>query len=227
MQPFRRKLDRRQRILDFVRQAPCDFGPRCIALGLQHVCDIVKYDDITSPAAGRQPRPAQQQHLVTVLSGTLDLSFPFRRLTATEQHRDRRRKLLERWIELVPTLEFQSRELRDVGIEYVAGTVIERAQPEALIEREHAGGQIGKYALQIVVGGGELCLVALGDGARLGQLLTHGIERLCQHAEFVVARHHHALTKIPLRDGARALDQETQGRGKPFAQHERERQSGK
>ena len=47
-EPLRRKLDRRQRILDLVRQPPRDFGPRGIALRLHQFGHVVEDHDVAA-----------------------------------------------------------------------------------------------------------------------------------------------------------------------------------
>ena len=54
LEPLGRKLDRRQRILDLVREAARDLGPRGVALRLRELGHVVEHDDV----AGHRRRPA-------------------------------------------------------------------------------------------------------------------------------------------------------------------------
>ena len=54
------ELDRRQRILDLVREAPRNLGPRGVALRLHELGDVVEHDDIA--AAHRRARQARAAH---------------------------------------------------------------------------------------------------------------------------------------------------------------------
>ena len=57
-EPFGRKLDRRQRILDLVREPSRDFGPRRVALRLRKLGHVVEHHHVAgagSPAS-REPR---------------------------------------------------------------------------------------------------------------------------------------------------------------------------
>ena len=51
-EPLRRELDRRQRILDLVREPPRDLGPRGVALRLHELGHVVEHDDVA-----RRPAP--------------------------------------------------------------------------------------------------------------------------------------------------------------------------
>ena len=53
LQPFGRKLDRRQRIFDLMRNAPRHIGPRRGALGGDEIGDVIERDDIVF--LGRPP----------------------------------------------------------------------------------------------------------------------------------------------------------------------------
>ena len=60
-EPLGGELDRRQRILDLVREPARDLGPRGVALRLHELGHVVEHDDIARDGASRQPRPAHQQ----------------------------------------------------------------------------------------------------------------------------------------------------------------------
>src|SRR6185437_16323519 len=46
LETFGRELDRRQGVLDLVRDAARDVGPRCLALGRYQLGDVVEGDDV-------------------------------------------------------------------------------------------------------------------------------------------------------------------------------------
>ena len=59
---------------------------------------------------------------------------------------------------------------------------------QLLVERQHAGGQVGEHALEVGLGLRELGLVALGLRARFRELQGHAVERLREHARSRRAR---------------------------------------
>ena len=56
-----RQLDRRQRVLDLVREAPRDLGPRRVALRQHQLGNVVEHDDVARVAARRSSRDAAHQ----------------------------------------------------------------------------------------------------------------------------------------------------------------------
>ena len=98
---------------------------------------------------------------------------------------------------------------------------VRRAQPQRVVEREHARREVREDAFEVRLGVRELGFLALRFGARLGELQRHAVERAREHAELVAARVGRALAEVALRDRARAFDEHVERRGKPFGQQER------
>ena len=71
-----RQLNRRERILDLVRQASRDFAPGGVALRLQQARDVVEHQHEAAFRAGLQRGSAQQQHFAARLAAELDLLLP-------------------------------------------------------------------------------------------------------------------------------------------------------
>jgi len=90
------------------------------------------------------------------------------------------------------------------------GARVRGAQPECIVECEHAGGQIGEDAFEIGVGRLDGVATFFGVLPRFGQLRRHRVERLGENAELVAALHRMASAEVALRDRARAFGQKTQ-----------------
>ncbi len=71
-----RELDRRQRVLDLVREPARDLAPRGVALRLHEIGHVVEHDDVARDRRHRQPRPAHQQDARQARDGQLRLPLP-------------------------------------------------------------------------------------------------------------------------------------------------------
>ena len=209
-----------------MREAPRYFGPGRVALRLQHVRDVVEYNDVTRAGTCGQSRATQQQHLQAGLAGTLYLLRPLVARAVVKSRGNVRRKRLQLRDALVPARELEPGEAGEVRTQNRRSAVIERPQPQRFVKREHAGGKVRKYALHIGMRVGELCLVAFGGRACFGELLAHCVERLREHPELVAARDGLSLAEVTLRDGARAFDQKTERGRQALGEHEGQRQRG-
>ena len=88
LEPLGRQLDRRQRILDLVREPAGHLAPRGIALRLREIGDVVEHDDVARRGIDRQPRAAHQQRAHQVGHGELRLLLPMRVAAAAKAFRD-------------------------------------------------------------------------------------------------------------------------------------------
>src|ERR1700694_2523867 len=70
------QLDRRERVLDLVREAARDFAPGGVALRLDEVRDVVEHHHIAVLAALAQARAAKQKRALPVVAAVVHLLFP-------------------------------------------------------------------------------------------------------------------------------------------------------
>ncbi len=204
-----RELDRRQRVLDLVREPARDLAPRRVALRLREIGDVVEHDDVAGDRRDRQARAAHQQRAHQVRDRQLRLLLPLRVAARAKALGDELGERRQRRQLAPPVGERGAGQLGERLLQDHRGARVGRAQPVAIVEREHAGREIAENAL-------EVCARRLGRAARLlglllrlGELRRHRVERFGQHAELVARGHRLPAREIALRDRARALGEQT------------------
>ena len=210
------KLNRRERVLDFVREPPRDLTPGLVALRLQKMRHVVEYHDKRGIGALRKARAAQQQDLCAVPRVALDLLLPLVAAPRAERVANRLRHGAQRRIERVPRAELALDERRTLDPQDLVGAAVRRSELKVLVEREHTCRKIVENALELDFGVGELRFLVLGLRARVGELHGHAVERTREHSELVAARIGRALAEVALRDGAGAFDQHVERGGQAF-----------
>ena len=179
---FRGKADGRERILDFVGDALCDFLPRHLALGAQQFCHIFQHQDAAALAARQIQRGngcGEIQHALRAAQ----LEFGCGRahaLAAAHQQRQLVRQFLGEG--LTPGACRESTERSFAGDKIDEGAVcLEDAHFR--IESDDAVGdglencfQFAAALFEGEVRGGELCGGAFGQRAALFQVGGHVIE---------------------------------------------------
>ena len=216
LQAFGRELDRRQRILDLVRQTPRHLAPGRAALGGDQPRDVVEDHDVTAAAAFRQLRSAQQQDLRQAAGAIeLDLRLPFLAAVFGEGVADRLSEdLLAR-----PGVDGLGQQAGEVVVENGLRALIDGAQHEAAVEDEHAGRQIGQDRFEIGARRFDLGAMALGIAPRIVELARHLVEGLGQHAEFVAAVDRLARREVAGGHRLRSLGENRKRRRKAARQH--------
>ena len=193
-----------------MRQAAGHLAPGGTALGGDQPGHVVKNHDITAPAAFRQARAAQQQHLrhaVRALQFELGLPLVFlgrRELFANEGAQ----YLLAR-----PFIDRDTDHTFEIVVEDGQRALVHRAQHETAVENQHAGGQVGQDRLEIAARRLHFRPVPLGVAPRLIELAGHAVEGLGQDAQFVTAVDRLARREVALRHGLRAFGQDVERRG--------------
>ncbi len=215
-QPLGRKLDRRQRVLDLVREAARDFAPGRLALRLQQRRDVVEHDGVTGRAiaVAGQLRARAHQHAADAVVAQLDLLAPFA-LTAAQvllsdveelrEQRPRARELHDRFADA----------LLEVHAENRARGLVRRANPQIRLERHHAGRQAREDQLELAALRLHLLLARTRFGARLRESLRHVVERVHEEADLVARGCRHARGKVAPRHRARALHQKLNRHDEP------------
>jgi len=223
LQALRRKLDRRERVLDFVREAARHLAPSRLPFRPQQVADVIEHDHITRIPALRQARAAHQQNLVAVLAQALYLALPFAVGRLAESLHD---GVAERPQQAVlfgdlaqrHALHFLQRHGKDLR-----RTGIHRAQAQFIVQRQHAGRQVGQHAFQVAFGAFHFALLLFAGLFRLKQLLRHLVEQAGQRAQLVAALYRVLAGKIALRHSPRAFRKRLQRGAQPLADEKRRR----
>src|SRR6266581_2859264 len=190
LQPLRRELDRRERVLDLVSEPARDLAPGRRALRRDQLRDVVEYHDVATATRLGQRRTAYENHCPTLAH--LDLLLPRGSFVLFELRLQHASKLGER----APILELQSNQGRNVLVQDAARPAVCNPEDEAMIENEYARRQIGENALQVRLCGFELRLIEQSGALRLAQLLSHAVERLREDAQLIAARDPGAARKI-------------------------------
>src|SRR5271168_4730260 len=208
-QPLRRKLNRRQRILDLVRNPLRHFLPGRRLLRAQQIRQIVNHDHV---ARIRKPR-SQRTHRHRRAHQPPrrgNLNFPRRHAHAQRtphqmQHRSRR--VFSHQVRQSPRLPrriSQNRRYRRIHLRHFARRV----------QRNHAGGNIFQNRfhqfpppLTLFNGLFQTLREFINLAAPLAQLLRHAIERAHQHPQLVLPLHVNPVIKIAARNLPRRLRQ--------------------
>ena len=215
-----RQLDRRERVLDLVRQAPRDFAPGHRALRRDHVRDIVEHDDEAAVGAHRQARAARQQHQVVVVlvaaaaARDLDLLLPVgalaplggrMRALGREGARDAVREVFQ-----AGDAGQRPGHCARFHLQDAIGRVVRVHHQAFGVEHDHAGRHIGQHRFEVGLGALQRGAVALDRAPGLEQLAGHGIERLRQRAQFVLGLDDRPRRQVALGHRLRALGQHQQ-----------------
>ncbi|VBC39576.1 Uncharacterised protein [Burkholderia pseudomallei] len=239
LQALGRELDRRERILDLVREPPRDLAPRDRTLRGDHIGDVVEHDDVAGglrivglPGRRRrrhEPRAAHEQRqrlgLARHLDGELLLpvaavlaAAPARRLAIGERLSHHRAELRDD----ADLIERRTDQRVERLAEDSLGAAIRGRQAKLAIQHEHARGQVRENALEVRLRMLERDAVLLDREARLRQLPRHRVERLREKAE-LVARLDLALGRVvALRDFLRALREQEERPRELVAERERD-----
>ena len=233
LHPLGGELDRRERVLDLVREAPRDLAPGDRALGAHHLAHVVEHHQ---PAAlrARQPRTAHQQRQRRRIVGPRlgaplaaggvaaerELALPpeVGVLVELAEGLDELRRGLAQPRQL---LERAAHEPVGAGPEDRLGADVRERDAEVLVEHDHAGGQVREHAREPRVRALELLLVALDERARLLELARHRVERLREHAELVAPGVVLDRPEVAGRHRARAGGEHRQRPGHPAGEQER------
>ena len=216
------KLDRRQRILDLVREPPRDFRPRGVPLRLNELRYVVEDDDVAGNGGAGEPRTAHQHRARMTGDGQLRFLLP---LAVAAGAKSLGNELGERSERGEPPSPLGERKAGQVGhrlLEDDRRARVAGAQPIAVVERKHAGRQIAEDAFEIRVRGFDRAPRFLGLGARLGKLRGHRVERLGENAELVARRDGLSAREVALGDRARAFGEKAERRGEALRQHDGE-----
>ena len=189
LEPLGGQLDRRQRILDLVREPARDLAPRRVALRLREVGDVVEHDDVAGNGRHRQPRAAHQQHAGQVRDGELGLLLPMAVAAAAKALRDERGERRERGKPSTPLGQGTARQLGQRLLQDHRRARVGGAQPVAVVEGEHARREIAEDAFEIRARGLRRAARLLGLLLRIGELQRHRVERFGEHAELVARGH--------------------------------------
>ena len=180
LQAFGRELDRRQRILDFVRHALRHFSPGGGALRRDQAGDVIKDHDKPAATRGRQHGATHQQGLRRAVGAVqLDLLLPFLDLILLMPGEIIGNRHGQHGVAR-PTVQRQVFKTRQVVIEDGLRTTVSGAQAKVRAEGQHTGGKVGQHAFQVGLRGLGRFAVAVGGGARLAELLRHAVERTRQ-----------------------------------------------
>ena len=238
MQALGRQLDRRERVLDLVREAARDLAPGDRALGRDHVGDVVEHDDEAAARPHRQARAAREQGEVVAVFGAgtardLDLLLPVP--APAPAARGRLRALRRegpgdgagKHFQPLDRVERTAGQRRDVDLQDAVHGIVRVDDDAVGIHHDHAGRHVGQHGLQVGLGAFQRGAVAFDGGARLEQLARHRVERLRERAQFVVGLDDRARRQVALRDGTRALGQHEQRLREVAGDEERRADRGK
>ena len=221
-QPLGGELNRRQRILDLVREPPRHFAPCGIALRLQERRDVVEHDRVAVRAVGiaGQLRARADQHAPAAFRAQHDLLAPLAVAVLQARARD---------ADELPEQRLGFGELDD-GLAYVsfevyaenrARSMVGRPDPEVGLEGDDARRQARKDHLELAALALDLLLTLPRVLARAREPLRHVVERVHEKADLVARRRRHARRKVAARHGARALHQQLDRRNEAAREIER------
>src|SRR6185295_8133560 len=136
---LRRQLDRRQRVLDFVRQAARDLAPGRVALRLQERGDVVEHDDEAAGAAvlARQRGARTHQDAAAGFGLQHELLAPLG-LTRVEVRAAGDLELLEQRAALAGVGQRFADDAVDLRAENRAGRLVRGAQRAIRLQRNDA-----------------------------------------------------------------------------------------
>ncbi len=199
LQPFRRELDRGQRVLDFMRDAACDVGPGGTALVEQLAGDVVEGQDRAFLGARDLDRERPRFRAGADLDDRLALAAVDER---SEFRRDRGERLADRAVV--------------AGFEQDFRGTIDQPNPAVARDRDDASGNPGHHRFD------QRAAAFQRAGLRL-EAFRHGVERVRQHADLVIGgRIGHAGRKIALGDTLRRTDQFGDRANQPIGHGERD-----
>ena len=212
VEPFRRKLDRRQRILDLVSEAARDLAPRGVALRLHEIRSRRRTRRRSRPRGHRQARAAHQQRAHEVRHRELGLLLPLRVAARAKAFRDELGERRERGKLASPVRE---RRCRSAPPAAAAGS-----PPRS---RSRCAADTDRRTRARLPTGCRGCSrdtrawfrwrgATPRSSAAPRQLRGHRVERLGQHAELVARSHRLTAREIALRDGARAFGEQPERR---------------
>ena len=217
LQALGRQLDRRQRVFDFVRQAPRHFTPGSRALRRHQSRNVIADDQVSRLSANIQARAAHQQtalHRFTIHCtgpGELDLPLPGLAAVTCKCFHHFRREGRQPWQagECLPLC------FLGIKAENRLGALIGSRQFHSGIQHQHSGGETGENVFDISLGRFELRLLLPDIGARIIELACHARKRLGQYAEFIRAGDFVNRRKVALCHCLGALGQQGQWRRQP------------
>ncbi len=231
LQPLGGQLDRRQRILDLVRQAARDLAPGLAALRRHHLGDVVEYQQ---PGPVRHRRAAHQQGLsvarpaLQVVGAQFERILPLVALTGIRRacmqlealhHGRPELRQARHLVEPTPAVR-QQRQAQDARRSRVDGI-----DPSLAVEDDHAGGQVVEDGLQVHARPLELGHAAVNQPARFRELLGHGCERPRQPAQLVARAEDRLARQVALGDLSHAFGQQQQ-RPRQLARQRNRQQQG-
>ena len=246
------KLNRREWVFDFMRQAPRHLAPGRRTLRGHEAGNLVAHQQIPVHRADaavrrfepriacnhRRTRAAQQQGLVRFVAIGEDafelqlllpvVAFLERLPRRFEQGRERAVGATRVLLRLVGN-RINAQNLRCA---LIGGDHMKRR-----VEHNHASGEIGQNAFQVRLRVLQFALLGFDRHARVAQLPRHAIKALREHAQFVFAGEFGARFEVAFGDrfGAfgqhferrgkarRLQDRRAQGREQSEHQHQRER----
>ena len=205
-----READRRERVLDLVRQSARHLAPGGLALGLQHHRDVVEHEH---EAGGRlalalagQRRAGAHQDAPRHAGLERELLAPLE-VARRDARAARLGELPQQAVGLAEAGEIAAHAGLEVIAEDGGRRSVGGAHAQVGLERDHARGQSRQDDREIG---------ALGFGGLLRELLVlprpaqplgHVVERVHQEAHLVVRGERQARVEVALRDRARALHQ--------------------
>jgi hypothetical protein len=235
-EPLGRELDRRQGVLDLVRDAARDLAPRLHALHPQEVGHVLEEEHEPARAESLADEPGAGEKHRELVPVARELQLPLHRcpgaVRLVECPDDRRRHRGIAGAQL-------GRELADVAIRIAGEDLVDPAadggcgrhaeerlggavhggDPSLGVGRDHAGRDVREHGLEIATARLEL-------GAAGLQLGGHPVEGGDQRADLVLALPLDAMIEVALRDRARALGEALDGDGDPASQVEAEPRRG-
>ena len=179
LQPLGGKLDRRQRILDLMRDAARDIGPGGGALGAE--TRSVMSSKVTTKPCG-EPRSLETCTLsVRVRAGALDRDFAAGPAHGLGHGAADQRRQFRHGFGIMPAFQFFRR-----GIEQARGGAVDDGDLAVAVQADHAGADARQHGfgeaaalVDLPVGGDQIA--ALGV-----ELLGHAVEGKAQRADLVV-----------------------------------------
>jgi hypothetical protein len=109
-----------------------------------------------------------------------------------------------------PLLQPQLFEAGQIVAEDGLRAAVGRAQPEAQVEGQYAGRQVGQHRFEVGLGRLHFVAMVFGLGSRLVQLVRHAVEGMGQHAQFVGGLDRGARREVAGRHRLRAFGEDQQ-----------------
>ena len=219
---FGGKLDRRERILDLVREPARHFAPGRVALRLQQRRDVVEHDDVADLAI--LIRAAVCRH-TSACGGSMLLSRSICSRHSSRPAAKRTASAATNWPRR-SLLAASSGSVRPVAAERSVPRIAPAASlamrtVSIAIDAEHAGRQAREKNRETRALALHGLLAARRFFARAAQALGHVVERMHEEAHLVARRQRQARAEIALADGARAGDEILHGTREPLRREDR------